>query len=222
MAAIRVLPLRASVGHLAEELARLDRAKAQLEQEIEQMSAAQVPSGDDLVRALAQEVAVEEARVAAKREALARAEAALRTQAKDAEAASEAQRAAELQRRRQALLDAEDMRLAAVGRAEQLLRKWVEAANTMVRAHEDVVTAVAALSGGARVLGGNTLSSLDFSERTVGRLVSLLKTLKVQGAPHRLGRSLDLPNSSLHPVGESWVERERAIVEPVVRELVQD
>ena len=118
---IRVQPMRASVAMLAAEHERLDRAKTKLEKEIAEMGATQTPTGDDLVRALASEVAAEEARVAAKREALARAEAALGTQTRDRAAEVERRWQEEELRLRAALLAAEAVRLEACARAE---RSW--------------------------------------------------------------------------------------------------
>jgi hypothetical protein len=206
--------MAASTGALAAERERLEK-------EITELSKGLPPGAAELVKQADALMSEHASKIVALKQARDRLDAEFGVKAREAESAAAAARAAEEQRLRQVLLDAEARRLVAVGRCEQLLRKWVAATNEMVAAHEAMTKAASALTRGTRAIGGNTLSALDFTERFVGRLVSLLKTLKVHGAPHRLGRSLDLPNSSLHSATESWVEKERAVVEPVMRELTE-
>src|SRR5262245_48280839 len=114
---VRSQPLASSVGALAAEHARLDRAKTKLEKEIAQMGATQTPTGDDLVRALAKEIAAEEAHVAAKRQALSRAAAALQTQARDREVEAAAACRERQAQRCSDLVAYEAARLTALGEA---------------------------------------------------------------------------------------------------------
>lgn len=210
MTPVRMQPLAASTAMLAAEHARLDRAKAQLEKEIAEMNAAQVPTGDDLVRALASEIAAEEARIAAKRAALERAEAALQTQRRD----TDAERARAAADARQALCDelaasAEEM-FAAVERAEAHLRAFTEEVNAALKANVKTRGIVKQLlPQDAKVPMGLALN--DFVHRLGGRIMVQLRQVKVPGAlgTPRLG-GLDLPDvTGLFPAADDWGERER-------------
>jgi hypothetical protein len=217
---IRAQPLRATVGALAAELARLDEAAERKRKELVNMGAMTTPTGDDLVRALAQEVALEEQRIAAKREALARAEAALRTQQRDAEAADEARRAAREQALRDAFLAANDRRVEKTSRAETLGRKFIAALAEQLAAQNEFREAAKAITRGERVGGGVSLAAADndkLIKRTSGRMSSLLRTLLPRGV-YRFG-DLTLLTNDFHPASEDWVAAEDAEMAALVRAL---
>jgi hypothetical protein len=214
--------MRSSVGHLAADLARLDEATERKRKELKDMGAVQTPTGDDLVRALAAEVALEEQKIEAKREALQRAEAALRTQQRDAEEADEAKRAAREKQLRDAFLVANDTRTDKVRRAEVLGRKYIAALAEMFEAQEEFVKAGQAITRGERVGNGVSMASAGagpLRKRSAARLSSLLKTLLPRGV-YRFG-DLTLLTFDFHPASEDWGAAEDAELAPLVRALTE-
>jgi hypothetical protein len=215
---IRIQPLRSSLGQIAAEHARIEAAIEEKRKEMAHMTATPTPSGDDLVRALANEIAAEEARTAEKREALRRAEVALQTQRRDSEAeraraAAEARQAlvAELNGATEAYLDATD-------KAEQHLVAFVSAANEALKAHGDVCRSAKALTVGAKLPMG--LDVNDMVRRLGDRIAGTLRRIRVPGTltTTRIG-SLNIPAASPTPATE-WRQREEAALSHAVDQVI--
>jgi hypothetical protein len=206
-----------SVGALAVEHARLER-------EIEQMNAAQAPTptGDDLVRALAAEIAVEEQRTAEKRAALMRAEAALQTQARERQEAN----AERLQERHaaavEALQAAEAKRLAAIEGIDERMHavaQWINEAVGALAEERAACVELATLVGRERI----SVHGMDDSEqrrRIAARLVAILAT-NVKGASMSLGREFQFSGISWTlERQDGWAEREQRLVAPDISNAV--
>jgi hypothetical protein len=205
-----------STGALAAERARLEKEIEALSNGLPPEAAAIVNAADALMSDHAQRLtALKQARDAIDRQ--------FGVKEREAQAAAAAAAAAEEQRLRQQLLHAEAARITAVSRAEVATRAAVDALNVMIEAHVAVTKAEAAVARGTRFTGASMMATTEFIERTAGRLVSLLKTLKLPGAlpgaAHRIGRSFELPNSSLYPADQSWVEKEVAAAAPMLASL---
>jgi chromosome segregation ATPase len=216
MTPVRMQPLAASTAMLAAEHERLDRAKAELEKEIAEMVATQVPTGDDLVRALAQEIANEEARVAEKRAALQRAEAALRTQERERQEAN----AERLQERYAAAVQrvqtAEEERLDAIERIDTHAHAIAKDINDVLAALAEERTACVELGllvGRERV----SLHAMDDSEqrrRIAARIIAIIAQ-RVKAAQSGFGRELRFGGISWTlERADGWTERERRLVAP--------
>jgi hypothetical protein len=208
--------MAASTGALAAERARLEAEIAKLSDGLPAEAAAVVNAADALM-------AEHGAKLAALKAARDRIDQVFGVRRQEEAAAAAAAHAAAEQQLRQNLIDAETARIAAVEKAEQSWRIAIAATNEMIQAHLAVNKAEAAVARGTRFTGASMMATTEFIERTAGRLVSLLKTLKLPGALpgalHRIGRSFELPNSSLYPADQSWVEKEVAAAAPMLASL---
>jgi hypothetical protein len=207
----------ASTGALAAERERLEREIAELSKGLPPEAAQIVQAADALMTQHAE-------RMQALKAARDKIDQAFGVKRREAEEAAERARAEEDERLRAALLAAEERRLQVCERAERSWRIAIADTSELFAAHENVLKAKGAITGGARSPDAamGAMGIFEFVRRTSGRICSLLKTLRVPGTlpgtVHRIGE-LELPNSSHFPADQSWTEREAEIAAPMIETL---
>jgi hypothetical protein len=214
--------LMKSVGSLAQEHARIDAALEDKRKELSEMGAMQTPTGDDLVRALANEIAAEEARIQAKRDALARAEAQLHTQARDDAAARARARQAEYEQLVAELHAAEDRRCEAIDKIEHHTRGLRDAIKAAFAAADEVRGNARDLAAMGGVLRPNLLrlNQAELASRCGLRMAGVMAA--GPGAGRLGGVTWGSPHSAYPHTAEGWGSLEREFCQPDLAVIIEE
>jgi multidrug efflux pump subunit AcrA (membrane-fusion protein) len=200
---VRIQPLAASTGHLAQERARLAREIEEMEKHMATTTPTQT---DDMIRALKTEVDAEEARLAEKRALLARAEAQRQVLAKDRAAAAAAEHQAAIDAAKQSLRAEVDAYLSDYAALVRNLRGAAGTIGSLLARMREIGVLCQSLDAGGKV--PIICDRVEHEKRMAYLVVHAMR--RIPGKRERLGAMVwPAYADAEHPVDLDPVERER-------------